>query len=159
MRDSPYIGQPGNISDGSWNNLFANMSIRVTEEELSSRGQSSVALPGGGYLAWLGVYHELHCVKVLRKMIYRDHFYPNTTQEEFENHQVHADHCVDMLRQALLCHGDMETLTTFVWDRKYNKPLLSPQRPLHTCLDWSSIMITIADRIVSEGELNQLQMF
>ena len=38
------------------------MVIRVSEEELSSRNQSSVKLPKGGHMAWLGVYHELHCV-------------------------------------------------------------------------------------------------
>ena len=41
---------------------MGNMSIRVTKEELDAHGQTSVELPGGGYLAWLGVFHELHCV-------------------------------------------------------------------------------------------------
>ena len=41
---------------------MGNMSIRVTKAELEAHGQTSVQLPGGGYLAWLGVFHELHCV-------------------------------------------------------------------------------------------------
>ena len=41
---------------------MGNMSIRVTKAELDSHGQNSVELPSGGYLAWLGVFHELHCV-------------------------------------------------------------------------------------------------
>lgn len=39
-----------------------NMSVRVSQEELDVHGQKSIALPNGGYLAWLGVFHELHCV-------------------------------------------------------------------------------------------------
>ena len=39
------------------------MHIRVTEAELRRDNQDSVELPeGGGYLGWLGVFHELHCV-------------------------------------------------------------------------------------------------
>ena len=39
------------------------MHIRVTEAELRRDTQDSVALPeSGGYLGWLGVFHELHCV-------------------------------------------------------------------------------------------------
>ena len=41
------------------------MHIRVTETELRRANQESVALTeeeGGGYLAWLGVFHELHCI-------------------------------------------------------------------------------------------------
>lgn len=39
------------------------MHIRITEEELRRDNQASVALTeGGGYLGWLGVFHELHCI-------------------------------------------------------------------------------------------------
>ena len=62
MHDSPYVGPPSVDLDRAWQNLVANMSIRVTKAELERRGQSSVALPGGGHLAWLGVFHQLHCV-------------------------------------------------------------------------------------------------
>lgn len=41
---------------------MGNMSIRVTESELAQNEQMSVRLPNGGYLAWLGVFHQLHCV-------------------------------------------------------------------------------------------------
>ena len=39
------------------------MHIRVSEVELRRDDQESVGLTeGGGYLAWLGVFHGLHCV-------------------------------------------------------------------------------------------------
>ena len=39
------------------------MHIRVSEAELRRDNQQSVALTeGGGYLGWLGVFHELHCI-------------------------------------------------------------------------------------------------
>lgn len=157
MRNSPYIGYPDNHTDESWNYLFSNMSIRVTDEEISTKRQSSINLPNGGRLAWLGVYHELHCVKVLRKMVYREYYHPNLTDADLRDRQVHADHCVDMLRQALMCHGDVESLTTFIWDERYKKPLLSPQRPSHTCYDWEEMTGSLQSRIVSLDELDQLK--
>ena len=39
------------------------MHIRVSEAELRRDNQESVRLvEGGGYLGWMGVFHELHCI-------------------------------------------------------------------------------------------------
>ena len=62
MRESPYVGPPTPELDVAWRDLMGNMSIRVTNAELKHTGQKSVELPQGGYLAWLGVFHELHCI-------------------------------------------------------------------------------------------------
>lgn len=62
MHESPYVGPPGSELDGAWSDLMGNMSIRVAGSELAQNGQTSVKLPNGGYLAWLGVFHQLHCV-------------------------------------------------------------------------------------------------
>ena len=61
MRESPYVGRPSLKIDRAWQNLMSNMSIRVTKEELNRNQQTSVQLPQGGYLAWLGAFHQLHC--------------------------------------------------------------------------------------------------
>ena len=71
MHDSPYVGPPSEPLDTAWQHLLANMSIRVTKDELQRHGQSSVALPGGGHLAWLGVFHQLHCVVSISSNILR----------------------------------------------------------------------------------------
>lgn len=62
FNESPFAGPPSTEVDEAWHNLMLNMSVRVTKEELDAHGQTSIELPGGGYLAWLGVFHELHCV-------------------------------------------------------------------------------------------------
>ena len=59
---SPFAGLPSPVLDRSWHDLLANTSLRVSGDELKDSNQTSVALPGGGYMAWLGVYHELHCI-------------------------------------------------------------------------------------------------
>lgn len=153
MRDSPYIGSPSKRTDEAWGQLLKTMHLRVSGSELRSRNRTSVSLPGGGYLAWLGVYHELHCIKIFHQVNYREYYHPNITEEELRDLQVHADHCVDMLREAAMCHADVESLTTFVWHDRWEKPLLSPERPKHTCIDWDTFLHSLKGRIVDDTEL------
>lgn len=65
LSQSPFAGKPSPEIDAAWEDLLAPMHIRVTATELRRTNQESVALTeeeGGGYLAWLGVFHELHCI-------------------------------------------------------------------------------------------------
>ena len=59
---SVYAGLPSQELDEAWHDLFAPMALRISAEEMETSNQSSVALPEGGFMAWLGVYHELHCI-------------------------------------------------------------------------------------------------
>jgi hypothetical protein len=60
---SPFAGRPSPSLDQAWHSLLGKTTIRVSEEELRRSNQSSVAFDEGrGYMAWLGVYHELHCI-------------------------------------------------------------------------------------------------
>lgn len=63
LSQSPFAGPPSPEIDSAWNNLLAPMYMRVSREELRRDDQESVQLPeGGGYLAWMGAFHELHCL-------------------------------------------------------------------------------------------------
>ena len=61
---SPFAGGPTKEVDLAWRKLLANISIRVSDEELSRNGDrtESVALTEGGRMVWLGVFHQLHCL-------------------------------------------------------------------------------------------------
>lgn len=63
LTTNPFAGAPSPEIDKTWGELLAPMNIRVSKAELENNDQTSVALPeGGGYLAWLGAFHELHCI-------------------------------------------------------------------------------------------------
>ena len=63
LSHSPFAGAPSAKIDASWEVLLAPMNIRVSEAELQHESLRSVALPeGGGYLSWLGAFHQLHCI-------------------------------------------------------------------------------------------------
>ena len=63
LNATPYAGPPSPQIDKAWDALLAPMHIAVSKVELERDNQESVALPeSGGYLGWLGVFHELHCI-------------------------------------------------------------------------------------------------
>jgi hypothetical protein len=62
FEQSPFAGLPKTSIDAAWHHLLEPTTIRVSAEELRKSNQSSVPLPNGGYMAWLGVFHELHCI-------------------------------------------------------------------------------------------------
>ncbi|KAA8566477.1 hypothetical protein EYC84_009039 [Monilinia fructicola] len=152
---SPYAGPPSDSVDQAWHDLLRNMNIRVTTEELEKSNQKSISLPeGGGHMAWIGAHHQLHCIKMLRRWNYRDYYYPNITDPTIEHWDIHADHCFDVLRNAVMCQGDT-TLITFGWD-KLSKPQPHVKATEHRCVDWNALMESLADRVVGEEEMAAL---
>ncbi|KAL2279301.1 hypothetical protein FJTKL_13509 [Diaporthe vaccinii] len=64
---SVYSGPPSVEQDRAWDKLIRPTFFRTTKEELERAGESfeNIAeLAEGGYVATLGVYHELHCVVI-----------------------------------------------------------------------------------------------
>ncbi|KAI6093648.1 hypothetical protein F4821DRAFT_221079 [Hypoxylon rubiginosum] len=111
---SVFVGYPSPQSDLAWSGLLE-ANIRISKDEM--RRLDTTSLPfqdGDGYLGMLGVYHQLHCLKQLRKWIYRDYYYRDESQSVLDERAFHADHCVEYLRQIIMCHGDT-TVNPFRW--------------------------------------------
>ncbi|KAK0621567.1 hypothetical protein B0T17DRAFT_534429 [Bombardia bombarda] len=114
---NPYTGSPRPEFDKAWRDLIAPMTIKVSGEELArfSEGDKTIAFKdGSGYIAEMAMYHELHCVKRVRKFLYKEHYYPNMTEAEKVREDLHMDHCLEYFRESAMCRGDT-TLGTFFW--------------------------------------------
>ncbi|MCJ1285827.1 hypothetical protein MMC26_005168 [Xylographa opegraphella] len=156
LKDNIFAGPPSPQLDMAWQNILENINIRVSKTELDIAHQTSVELPeGGGYLSWLGAFHELHCLKFVRQWTYKDHYHPNLTVEEVVHYQEHSDHCIEYLRQAAICHGDT-SLVGFKWEREKQKPVMSLRRSPHMCIDWEQLMSSLKERVVDHDELARL---
>lgn len=68
--------------------------------------------------------------------------------------QTHIDHCVEQLRQAILCHGDLTPLTlTPIWNRNSRILLkLGQTEYLHTCRDWREFLKVKRKRASASGD-------
>ena len=92
---------------------------------------------------------------MLRQLNYRDYYHPNLTTSERAEWQVHADHCIELLRASAMCHPDTSSLTTFVWDTD-DKPMLNVKRSLHQCVNWDELIASMKDRVVGSEEAGSM---
>ncbi|KZZ87550.1 hypothetical protein AAL_08356 [Moelleriella libera RCEF 2490] len=154
---SVFSGEPRPESALAWHNLMNNMTVRVTREELEAHNQTSVELPNGGHLAWIGAFHELHCVKILRRWAWREHFMPNLTAHQKAHQMVHVDHCLEALRNAAICRADTQALAVFKWDPSMPQPMLNTHRTMHRCVNWDAMMTSHESRFVSKEEVANMK--
>ncbi|KAJ3483548.1 hypothetical protein NLG97_g7284 [Lecanicillium saksenae] len=139
-KHSKYVGKPNPGLDDAWRELLLNFNIRITEEELSHTAmakEDAISLPDGGYYAGLSVYHDLHCIKRLHHYMYPDYYFANLTEEQRELNEYHTHHCLDMLRQSVMCHGDTQ-LITMQWLKSATTPTGTFKMP-HKCADWTQL--------------------
>ena len=124
---------------------YPDNNLRVQKEDLEKANITSVPLKDekGGYLATLDVFHTLHCVNKIRKSYYSDYYHdPNPLADQ----QEHFDHCIDLLRQVIMCHGDV-SLHTYEWKDDYRWPWPSMQTE-HQCRNWDKLVAWSKDHYI-----------
>ncbi|KAH9890205.1 hypothetical protein F4778DRAFT_785366 [Xylariomycetidae sp. FL2044] len=128
-----YKGSPSPQLDEIWDSLTANVHVRISSEELARMNETSIALSDedGGYLGGNWIRH----------VVYKDHY------EEFPMAQMHIAHCIDSLRQTLMCQPN-NALFMYDWAETLNGPV--PRFVARReCVDWSKLVTWSASRRVS----------
>jgi len=154
-----FSGRNHHEIDLKWHDLLDNISLRATDEEMARNRNhpSSVSLPeGGGQLVWLEASHHLHCVKMLRQWSYRDVYFATADEMTMLKMSRHIDHCLELLRQVVMCRPDT-SLTTFLWVNSQDKPILNIDSFEHQCVDWDAMVASLKDRIVPLAEIEALK--
>ncbi|KAH8432921.1 oxidase ustYa family protein [Aspergillus melleus] len=107
--------------DAAWEALGTDYRpLRVPPEDGEKSGISSDHVKindeyGGGYPANLEGLHHLHCLNLLRKSLYYNYdYYHERGEGAFVNAdhvvRIHVSHCLDILRQQLMCTIDTGVL-------------------------------------------------
>ncbi|OSX62425.1 hypothetical protein POSPLADRAFT_1142692, partial [Postia placenta MAD-698-R-SB12] len=170
---SEYRGPPSPYIDAAWGRLTGHvLPVRITDDTLTRIGMahrpSIVSYreeDGGGYVAIIEVSHQIHCLDMLRRHTYFDYYEPikhSIPPGDAEFYRIHLDHCIEMLRQRILCTGDVGMIT-FDWVKGHKKPYpnfntLHVCRKLDNILDWSArhaVDITVED-LARTGEVIDL---
>ncbi|KAI0599848.1 hypothetical protein F4775DRAFT_548513 [Biscogniauxia sp. FL1348] len=117
-------GAPNKELDQAWDRLTRANFSGVDGEVLDRLGVPRTAVryaeeDGGQYMVLIEVVHQLHCLNVIRMYTYREYYSrPENRPLEFTDREgtvrMHVDHCVDMLRQVLMCQADVG-LVPFYW--------------------------------------------
>ncbi|KAK3180011.1 hypothetical protein K4F52_008589 [Lecanicillium sp. MT-2017a] len=84
------------------------------------------------YAGTFDIFHQLHCLNSLRQIAYGGYYNRSMVNANLTTptiHEVHVNHCVDMLMQALQCSGNVNIMTMdWVDTRKYPYPDMSVNR-------------------------------
>jgi hypothetical protein len=110
--------------------LTTGQNIRITEEEMEMQNENRtnrVQLADGGYLGLVSVWHDLHCLDIMRRALNMQYYGPRISEEErraklftLEHYGKRSfpspasyvllsviDHCIERLRQSVMCHPDL----------------------------------------------------
>ena len=131
--------------DAAWKSLGADYRPLAVPEHLAAKAglapdQVKISQKyGGGYPANVEGLHHLHCLNLLRKTSYWDYDYYHALGEgAFSNDdqvlRIHTSHCLDILRQQLMCTTDIGVLGQVWWDSS------SPGEPIqpHAFTDFNT---------------------
>lgn len=80
---------------------------------------------------------------------------PVLSVQSLTRRALRADHCLDVLRSAAMCHADT-TLTTFGWSDQA-QPMLNTRPIQHRCMDWDALIASVEHRVVSHDEISALE--
>lgn len=97
-------------------------------------------------------HHLLHCVDVLRKAVWTDHYWPKGNINP--GHRTHQTHCVDLLRQDLMCRAPMDVYP-LIWMDGESQPTPNFNVSLK-CSDWNSMSSWWRERQMTDAQVKRL---
>lgn len=145
--DTPaYVGNASQEIDQHWDNLILPADIYITDSEAATMPSDAQLYRNpdtGLYKIELQVFHSLHCLNMIRMRVYADQ-YPEMLKE---NARVHVDHCIESLRELLMCEGNMTPLP-IEWSLEGQR--VNPNyAQRHTCRDFDALKAWTKERVTS----------
>ncbi|KAI1134478.1 hypothetical protein F5Y05DRAFT_205890 [Hypoxylon sp. FL0543] len=131
---------PNAAADELWEEWELSRFYPLTRDDIVRMGKEPSTVPkledvewGLGDDAYLGafdVYHQIHCLNVLRQNAYRSYYHLQTGNHSAMGlPEIHINHCVDILLQALQCSGNVNFMTYhWVAGQEYPQPDMSINR-------------------------------
>jgi len=137
---SPYQGPPSPEIDAAWSALYPYPAAAVPKSEAAKMANRTSPIPGdeSNYMVIPEVFHTLHCLNTIRKALHPEYYnFTGTELNRLLFREKHMDHCIDTIRQTLMCSGDV---TPLVWDwDPVRKMTLGRTDTLHECRDFSKL--------------------
>ncbi|EXJ58084.1 hypothetical protein A1O7_05508 [Cladophialophora yegresii CBS 114405] len=143
-----YGGIPTPEIDAAWQELISTTDIFLTREEVDeiiSNDGAFARVPSnahlytdpytGLYQAVPAVFHNLHCLDIIRRGVYIQ-YYPEELTPAFK---PHIQHCIDSIRQSLMCEADMTPIPEIHTTFRPNGGLEPVFQVEHTCRDFNAM--------------------
>ncbi|KIY65540.1 hypothetical protein CYLTODRAFT_379255 [Cylindrobasidium torrendii FP15055 ss-10] len=138
--------------DAAWQELYNNTLLRIPKAQAAMLPNRTYPIYGdeGYYVGGLDVFHQLHCLNMIRMTVYHDS-YPS---QMFELKDNHISHCIDSIRQSLMCNPDL-SVNVWQWNAT-QAAVVGHGTQVHSCRsfdrirDWAhaSAMVEPLDRSI-----------
>ncbi|KIJ30118.1 hypothetical protein M422DRAFT_187544, partial [Sphaerobolus stellatus SS14] len=121
-----YEQPPSDEVDKAWANLYKTGAVKITKSQASQLTNKTWPITGDteNYFVAFEIFHQLHCLDVLRQAAYRDHY--NETESP-----ATLRHCLAGLRQGIMCSVDISPIV-WQWSDHYNKAMERVDT-IHSC--------------------------
>ncbi|KAF2450356.1 hypothetical protein P171DRAFT_138733 [Karstenula rhodostoma CBS 690.94] len=142
-KETVYMEDPSPRVDKAWEDLydFGISWLTPTEASHLPNLTSRLSENPSHYVTGLDVFHQLHCLNLLRKRLHPT-YYVNDTHVPFA-------HCLDQLRQSLMCASDTATMP-WSWSKSRERMVVGA-RTVHTCRDFEGVREWARGRRVDGG--------
>lgn len=146
--DPVYVGPPSPEIDAAWEELLQGRYAPLLDAEVD-KINSDNSVPNlepigeddvRGFFGGPDMLHSLHCINSLRRQL--DPGYYKDSESWLEEYgRMHIEHCIEQLRQAVMCYGDTTPVTLKAVRNAEGKVwgLLGETEREHTCRDWRSV--------------------
>ena len=81
----------------------------------------------------VSMFHQLRCLDIIREVIVD--FYLDTSPDATISRPAIVQHCMNYLRQAVMCRGDLHLETV----RASGGPQVTVSAVTHSCKDWTAV--------------------
>ncbi|WYZ36366.1 hypothetical protein EsH8_XIII_000018 [Colletotrichum jinshuiense] len=99
-----WVGDPGPEMDRPWDHVELHITSTVLLQGAEADLVRDRTTLGNGYwVTGLDVFHQVHCINQVRKALYPEYYPPFQSSRA---HKLHWEHCLDYVRQAVMCNAD-----------------------------------------------------
>ncbi|KAF3024342.1 hypothetical protein E8E14_014085 [Neopestalotiopsis sp. 37M] len=145
--EGPFVGK-GDDVDAMWDYITDGIpDTMISREEmikigLDPEGALEITNPRTGkhgYRVAIEVFHQLHCLNLMRQNNYKAHYAAQGGDTAAEGHDLagHIDHCIDALRQFVMCQADVNVFA-FRYPFGDNDPWPDYTTP-HVCRNYENV--------------------
>ncbi|KAJ6582107.1 hypothetical protein B0H19DRAFT_930448, partial [Mycena capillaripes] len=140
-----YERRPSPAVDEAWRALYSVAQTKISRSEALQMPNRTWPLLGekGSYILSLDVFHQLHCLDMLRMQLSPGHNYSRLPGS-------HIRHCIGAIRQALTCSADISTV---VWQWSDELQMVEQRDDIvHFCRDFDRIQDWASERTFLDAE-------
>ncbi|KAI6710416.1 hypothetical protein JHW43_007063 [Diplocarpon mali] len=158
--EGPFVGKGPEV-DAAWdyitNSIGDTMVSRdeMIQMKLDPDGALEITDPATGkrgFRVAVEVFHQLHCLDLLRQSNYKAYYKPLGGDTAAPKHDLegHMDHCIDALRQFVMCQGDVN-IFAFRFPFGDGDPWPDYTTP-RVCRNYENIRKWAVEHTVAQGE-------